>query len=142
MTSERIEQRSLLRAERVPDDAVIVVRGGPNSIARLTKHALRTAQFWDLDGEPLFGVSVLCALDDVGPASLPDVLTQLGTYPTVHLTTAGRLDAAGFELLPTAARPHFTVRTAGAEPQEMEQLLVALGEARDNEYRTHPRRGR
>ena len=68
MTSERIEQRPLLRPERVPDDAVIVVRGGPNSIARLTQHALRTARFWDLDGEPLFGVSVLCALDDVGPA--------------------------------------------------------------------------
>ena len=106
------------------------------------RSTLRTAQFWDLDGEPLYGVSVLCALDDVGPASLPGVLTQLGTYPTVHLTTAVRLTAVGFGLLPTAARPHFTVRTAGAEPKEMEQLLVALGEARDNEYRTRPRRRR
>ena len=141
MTSERIEQRQLLRPERVPDDAVIVVRGGPNSITRLARHALRTAQVWDLDGEPLFGVSVLCALDDVGPASLSGVLSQLGTYRTVHLTTAGRIAEAGFELLATAARPHFTVRTTGTVSDEMERLLVVLGEPRDNDHRARPRRG-
>jgi hypothetical protein len=138
--AERIEQRPRLRDERVPDEAVIIVRGGPNSVARLTQHAMRTAEFWNLDGEPLYGVSVFCALDDVGPASLPGVLAQLGSYPTVHLTTAGRLAAAGFELLATASRPHFTVRTAGAGPEEIERLLVALGEPRDNDYRTRPRR--
>ena len=141
MTSDRIEQRPLLRAEHVPGEAVVVVRGGPNSITRLAQHAFRTAQVWDLDGEPLYGVSVLCALDDVGPASLSGVLSQLGTYRTVHLTTTGRIVEAGFELLATAARPHFTVRTAGTESDEMERLLVVLGEPRDNDHRARPRRG-
>jgi hypothetical protein len=63
----------LLRDEEPPANGVVVVRGGPNSIERL-EHAQRTADAYTLDGDPLWGVSVFCALDDVGPGSLDALL--------------------------------------------------------------------
>ena len=107
MASERIEQRPFLRPERVPDDALVVVRGGPNSIARLTQDAMRTARFWDLDGEPLLGVSVLFALDDVGPASLPDACDPDFILPG-GIVVAGEPDAPAMveiiDLTPVGAK--------------------------------------
>jgi len=63
MTGSRIEQRALLRAERVPEGATIVVRGGSDTRDKLRRHAERTARAWSLDGRPLLGVSVFAVLD-------------------------------------------------------------------------------
>jgi hypothetical protein len=51
--SGREELRPLLRDERPPDDAVVVVRGGPTTIEKLVRHARRTHDAFTLDGEPL-----------------------------------------------------------------------------------------
>ena len=134
-----IEQRPLLRAEAIPGDAMVVVRGGPNSVSKLQQHAQRTARFWDLDGEPLFGVSVFCAFDDIGPASLERILESMNTYPIVHLCTAGALQNAGFALLPTGTRPHLTVRTRDDSLDEMELLLAVFGLPRENGRRGNPK---
>jgi hypothetical protein len=136
---DRIEQRPLLRVEVIPADAMVVVRGGPNSVSKLQRHAQRTAQFWDLDGEPLFGVSVFCAFDDIGPASLERILESMNTYPVIHLCTAGELQSAGFALLPTGTRPHLTVRTHDDSLAEMELLLAVFGLPRENERRGNPK---
>jgi hypothetical protein len=50
----------------------------------------------------------------------------------IYLPTAGTLAEHGFELLPTAQRPHFTVRLRHADDQELVQLLEALGAAQPN----------
>lgn len=94
MAVDRIEQRPLLRVEAIPTDAMVVVRGGPNSVSKLQRQAQRTVQFWDLNGEPLFGVSVFCAFDDIGPASLSRILESINTYPVIHLCIAGELQGA------------------------------------------------
>ena len=54
--------------------------------------------------EPLWGISVYCALDDVGAASLDGLLRRFSTYRVVHLPRAGQLRRATFQLLPSFGR--------------------------------------
>lgn len=97
-----------------------------------------------LDGEPLWGVSVFCALDEIGPASLEGILAgRMATYGLVHTPTVGRLTEAGFDLLPTFSRPHYTIRFASDAEDELARLLTALGPAEPNPYHGgRPRHGR
>lgn len=142
MSPNHQDLRPLLRDEPPPADGVLVVRGGPSSVERLADHAHRTYDAYTLDGDPLWGVSVFCALDDVGPASLDALLRRFASYRVVHLPTVGGVIEAGFDLLPSFRRPHFTVRLADAEPETLTQLLDALGSARPNAYHGRERPGR
>lgn len=127
--SDRIEQRPRLRVEELPADATIIVRGGRDTVDKLLLHALRTARAWSLDGQPLLGISVFAVLD----RPLDELLRErFATFRTVYLPTVHSLSAAGFDLLPTGRRPHFTVRLQSADANERQRLLVALGPARDN----------
>jgi hypothetical protein len=129
MTGSRIEQRVLLRAERVPEGATIVVRGGSDTRDKLRRHAERTARAWSLDGQPLLGVSVFAVLD----VPLEDLLRQrFANFRAVYLPTAAGLAGHGFELLPTGQRPHFTVRLRRASDPELDLLVAALGDLRPN----------
>jgi len=140
--SERIEQRSKLRIEAVPADATVVIRGGRDTVEKLQAHALRTARAWSLDGLPLLGFSVFAALDQPVESLLR---ARFATFRVVYMTTAASIQAAGFELLPTGLRPHFTVRLTRADEQELTVLHRALGPPRDNpEYgwtATRPKEG-
>jgi len=132
---DREEQRDRERQEPAPAQAVTVVRGGPDSVDKLRVHVRRTNRAWCLDGVPLFGVSVFCALDDIGPASVNGLLSaRLVTYRVVHLATVGTLAAAGFSLIATGRRPHFTVVLRSDDDEEIGRLLHCLGPARDNRY--------
>jgi len=134
-TRGREELRPRVRPEAIADDRMIVVRGGPDNLASLARHAQRTSRAFLLDGEPLWGLSVMAALDDIGPASLAGILAgRMATYSSVHTPTAGGLTGVGFDLVPTFGRPHVTVRLASADPRELERLLAALGPARPNPY--------
>lgn len=107
---------------------MVVIRGGPSTVAKLRTHSRRTQTYYELDGQPLFGVSVFCALDERGAASLDGLLaSRMVSYPIVHLPTAGALLDAGFELLPSFGRPHYTLRLATVDEPEIERLLDALG---------------
>ena len=134
----RQELRPHLRDEQVPDDSVVLVRGGPVSVATLANHARRTHDAFMLDGQPLWGVSVFCALDDIGPSSLDGLLRRFASYRVVHLPRAGQLRAARFELLPSFGRPHFTVRVGDDGPVELGRLFEALGREEPSPY--HGRR--
>lgn len=139
----RQELRPHLRDERPPGDTVVVIRGGPVTLAKLAEHAQRMHMAFALDGQPLWGVSVFCALDDIGPASLDGLLGgRLASYRTVHLPTVAQLSEARFDLLPTFNRPHFTLRLAGISDAELDWLLAALGPGRDNPYHGGRRPGR
>lgn len=116
-----------------------MVRGGPSSVEKLVAHAQRTNDAFVLDGQPVWGISVFCALDDIGPASLDALLRRFASYRVVHLPRVADLRAAGFDLLPTFKRPHFTVTLSG--PDEAHQLLRTLGKADANPYHG-PRPGR
>lgn len=122
-----------LRRETAPDSDVMVLRGGPDSIDKLRQHARRTARAWSLDGHALLGISVFCALDDIGPASLDGLLTgRLCTYGRIHICAAGALRALGAELLPTGQRPHFTVHLGDDDDRQLAELLACFGAAQDN----------
>jgi len=130
----REELRPHLRDERPPDDSIVIVRGGPSTLAKLAMHARRTQDAYALDSEPLWGISVFCALDDVGPASLDGLLRRFTSYRVVHLPHAGELRSAGFQLLPSFGRPHYTVRLSGDDRAELARLVDALGPAQANKY--------
>ena len=125
----RIEQRHRLRDEPLPDDATLVVRGGRDTADKLHNHAQRTARAWSLDGQPLLGISVFAVLDGSLDALLRE---RFATFRTVYLPTVQGLVQAGFDLLATGRRPHFTVQLKTADEAERTRLLVALGPARDN----------
>lgn len=75
----------------------MIVRGGPDSAAKLRAHAERVGRAFVLDGAPLFGLSVFAALDGIGPASLDGIQAgKLSTYRVVHLVPLARVRAAGF----------------------------------------------
>jgi hypothetical protein len=74
-------------------------------------------------------LSVFAVLDE----PLADLLGgRFASFRTVYLPTVGRLEGCGFELLPTAQRPHFTVRLRSADDQEFGRLLGTLGVPRPN----------
>ena len=129
MPGERIEQRPRLRAEQPPAAMTLVIRGGRDTADKLRSHVQRTARAWSLDGQPLLGMSVFAVLDE----PLDDLLRRrFTTFRTIYLPTVGQLAEQGFELLPTAQRPHFTMRLRRADDQELGQLLKALGAPQPN----------
>ena len=133
--SERDELRSQLRAEAAPGEAMVLLRGGPDTVSLLRSHARRTQRLYRLDGVPLFGISGFAALDAEGPASRDGLLAgRLVTYPLVHTARAGTLAAAGFELLATFRRPHFTIRLDSDSTAEASRLLEAMGHPEENPY--------
>ncbi len=93
--------------------------------------------------EPLTGISVFCALDEIGDASLDGILTAMASYRLVHLCSVQDLNSAGFELLAAGTRPHFTL--CHAEPAttlDAERLLEVLGSPQPNPYHRRPPTGR
>jgi hypothetical protein len=131
----REELRPKLRAERAPDEAIVLLRGGPDTVSLLRSHARRTERLYCLDGVPLLGISVFGALDDDGPASRDGLLAgRLVSYSLIHAAMVGTLVAAGFELLATFRRPHFTIRLHTDSAAEASRLLDAMGPTEANPY--------
>ena len=129
------ELRSRLLAGGAPPHSLLVLRGGPDTVSLLRTDVRRTQRLYRLDGAPLLGVSVFAALDDEGSASRDGLLSgRLVTYSLVHAVTAGTLASAGFEVLATFRRPHFTIRLRTDSNAEASQLLEALGPAQENPY--------
>lgn len=135
------ELRPHVRDEPVSNSATVVVRGGPDSLDKLARHAARTNRAYELDGEPLWGVSVFLALDETGDASLDGILAgRMSSYRIVHMSSAARVLDAGFDLLPTFGRPHFTLVVPDTSHSTVESLAAALGPGAPNPYHEARRR--
>ncbi|HZN18117.1 MAG TPA: hypothetical protein VFB84_08025 [Micromonosporaceae bacterium] len=80
--------RDFVRGEPLPREATILVSGGPDTVAKLTAHAERVRRAFVLDGAPVLGISVLAALDDIGPASLDGILS--GKLPPTASSISSR----------------------------------------------------
>jgi hypothetical protein len=134
MSDERQDLRAFVRDEEPPPNgARVVLRGGRDTEALLGTHARRLHRAFVLDGLDVYGISVFVALDDVGPASQRGLLTgKLVSYPLVYTPTVRELVDAGFDLLATFGRPHFTVVFASLA--DAPRLLAALGPLRPNRY--------
>jgi hypothetical protein len=142
VTDGRDDLRGRVRGgEAVPPDASVVLRGGPDTASLLATHARRLSRAYVLDGAAVFGISVFVALDDIGPASEAGILTgKLRSYPLVYRATAQRLIEAGFVLLPTFTRPHYTVLLPALDM--VGRLADALGTPGPNPYALGPEEGR
>jgi hypothetical protein len=137
------ELRGHVRRDSLNLGQTVALRGGPDNIDKLRRHALRTNRAFVLDGLPVFGVSVFCAQDDVGPGSLEGLLQdRLSTYRWVHTPTVERLTEAGFLLLATFGRPHFTLLLDDVGDDRLARLEEALGPAVENPYHQRGRSGR
>lgn len=136
------ELRPDVRDEVPPPQAVVVLRGGPDDGSKLAKHAARTNRRFMLDGQPLWGISVFLALDPAGHASLHGLLSgRMRTYRIVHTADLEQIRSAGFDVLPTFARPHFTLVMPDVAPKTLAQLASALGPGQPNPYHgAEPRR--
>ena len=128
------ELRLRVRSEEPPPPtASVVIRGGPDTPSLLQTHAKRLQRLYELDGKPVLGISVFVVLDDVGPASERGILAgKLRSYPSMYRSTVGRLTDAGFVLLPTFTRPHFTIVLPALET--VTDLAPALGPLLANPY--------
>ena len=134
MTAKRDDLQAHVRSELLNLDC-IVVRGGPDTTAKLRRHAMRTHRAFHLDDQPVFGISVFCALDRSGDSSLEGLLVGwLATYRVVHMRTASDLVNAGHALLPTFRRPHYTLLIDGVFDPQLAQVIEALGPPVPNPY--------
>jgi hypothetical protein len=113
---------------------VLVIRGGNDTVQKLRRHAERTHRAFTLDGRPVYGLSVYCALDEL---ALWRLHRQLSAYRVLRENSVGRIRSAGFRLLPTFTRPHFTVVLASVEEEELMRLLACFDRASHN-----PKHGR
>ncbi|MEB3020435.1 hypothetical protein [[Mycobacterium] crassicus] len=117
--------RDNIRDEQTPADCLLL-RGGPDSTAKLLRHAERMRRMFCLDGDHILGISMFAATDEVGLNSSDGILAgQLSTYRFVYSVPAGVLAAAGFRIVPTFRQPHVTVLIESAD--ELPALLAALG---------------
>src|SRR6266540_931185 len=93
-----------VRGEDPPDDAVLVLRGGPLTAAKLLEHALREQRRFSYR-LPMPSVSVDAT---VGGWTVDTILERrLWTRTSYAATTVGRLRQAGYVLLPTFDVPHY-----------------------------------
>jgi hypothetical protein len=107
----REDLRQRIRADQLPPpEASVVIRGGPDTLSLIRSHACRFHRLYELDGEPIWGISVFVAVDDIGPGSERGILAgKLRSYPSIYRCTVHSLTDVGLTLLPTFARPHYTV---------------------------------
>ena len=122
-----------LRDEQPPDDAVVVVRGGPVSAEKFIEHAAREAREHSFQGRPMHSVSVSLT---VGGRSLDDLLAgPLASRSTFAQSTVGLLREAGYALLPTYAAPHYDLLLRSAGYDDAVHLLNLFSESRPNPHK-------
>jgi hypothetical protein len=110
----------ILRDELPPDDAIVVVRGGT-----MNSEFVRSSATDAFDDFGFFGVSVSlaleCAVDELCSND-----PRISRYGKVRLSTAGRIRALGFALLPTLARPHYDVVLPDLADETLDRLELAF----------------
>lgn len=122
-----------IRAERPPEDAVVVIRAGPLTVEKLVEHARREEGRYTYRGQPLASISVDATVASwTLEAILRDRLWSRSSYA---ITTVGALKGASFELLPTFEVPHYDVLLSAASLDAAGRLLSLFGPAERNTYR-------
>jgi hypothetical protein len=122
-----------IRTEEPPGDAIVVVRAGPLTVAKLVEHAARQARLFTIGGEPMVAVSVDLtvagwALDQI----LRDRMWSRSNYAT---STVAQLRDAGFDLVPTNQAPHYSALLRSSDEQEAAALLGCFGPTMKNPHR-------
>lgn len=106
----------VLRDEEPPGEAVVIVRGGLSTSARVRESA---ADAFDEYG--IYAVSVFLTLDE----SVEELCRRepfLSRYRRVRRSTVARVRAAGFPLLPTLDRPHYDIVLPDLTDETLDRL--------------------
>lgn len=111
----------VLRREELPDEAVVIVRGGVLGAETIRHTAGRNQERFGF-----FGVSIEAALDVTWEELCRTSPRIAGRYSQVRLSTAGRVRRAGFALLATSSRPHYDIALADLEDDTVERLIGAF----------------
>lgn len=128
---------SHLRDDDPPDDAVLLLRGGPVTVEKLVEHAARQLREFSLRSAPMASISVDGTVGDwTAEALLRDRLWSRSKYSTAMV---GRVRNAGFEILPTHSLPHFDIVLAEASLDEAARLLAVFSLPEDNPFKRRRR---
>lgn len=102
----RLPPPEILRSQSLPNDAVVVVRGGGRSLDDTTLERT-VADCWSAYG--FFGLSVFADPDTTGLTTVTRQ-TPLVRRRLIRTARVGRLRQAGFEVMPTFKNPyHFSI---------------------------------
>lgn len=132
--------RSLpIRAEQPPDDATVIIRAGVMQRPTIKKAADRT-----FDAFGVYGISVEGVID-TGVIEACRRSERLASYRQVRLSTFGQVRTAGFALLATFTRPHYTLVLPDLAELTVARLDRAFGDPQPNPGRArqvdYPRGG-
>jgi len=115
-----------VRLERLPDESLIVVRGGALEAEAIRADAERTFRRFGERGISVFAATTADELAALGQ-------TLLRRYEVLTVTTAGSIRRAGLELRATFRRPHYTVMLPDSIA-DTDRLLRCENEQRMNPY--------
>ena len=128
---------TFLRVEPIDDETIVVVRGGPITPEKFLEHAHRQAREFTFRGAPMYSVSVNLTVAGWDlDALLAGPLASRSTYATA---TVGIVRAAGFELLPTFATPHYDLLLPGGQYPDADRARAVFSDPEPNPFK---RRGR
>ncbi len=120
----------LIRVEEPPQDAVVVIRGGPIAAAKLVEQPRRQQAVFTDRGEPMVAVSVDLTIE--GWTIERVLLERMWSTSRYATTRVGRLRRAGYELVATGASPHCSVLLLEATEQAADDFLSHFGPTLDN----------
>ena len=117
-----------LRGEEPPDDAVVVIRGGANS---LSAEAVTRSADRNMVAFGFLGLSVFLA--DVGHvAELCGSIDELRRYGQIRRSVVARLTTAGFALLATGESPHYDIVLPDLSRPTLDRLVGCFGDPEPN----------
>ena len=127
----------LRRGEVLDQDASLVLRGSPLTIEGVLANAHRTRIRFTFAGEPFAAISVDVTIAGWDVEAI--LARRIETRRSYAMARAGDLADAGFDLVPTFAAPHYSLRLPSYTPEAAEHLLEVFGEVKPNPH-FRPRR--
>ena len=129
MAAMRLPPQSLLRDEPPPDNLLLVVRGGVNSLSDVVLNR-SAGDCWERYG--FFGVSVFGAPGD-DLIALSRVNMAIRRRRQVRSARCGALRAAGFEVAATFTNPgHYSIVLPDLTPDRFALLRSCFSEPLEN----------
>jgi hypothetical protein len=116
---------------------VVVIRGGPITVAKIVEHVARQQAVFTYRGEPMAAISVDLTIEGWSLERIPG--ERMWSRSRYSITTAGALRSAGHELVPTSKAPHYSVVLPEASARAAVDLLGHLGPTLVNEFRQRRR---
>lgn len=127
-----------LRSDSLPDDAVLLLRGGPVTVEKLAERAARQVREFGWNQKAMASVSV----DGTVAGWTAELLLRERMWSRSQFATATvvQVRAAGFVVLPTHAAPHFDIVLGDASLAEAARLVAIFGTPEDNPFKHRRRR--